>query len=117
LDSSDKVLFQQYAKGDEVKFNLLKPGEYIVRILADNNENKYWDEADFQNEIFAEDSYIYYKVVVVRPLWDSNETWDLKDTRVLDTSKLSVPKNNTAPAQDPNKIDLQSDKAILSPTR
>jgi hypothetical protein len=60
-----------------VKFDILKPGEYIVRILVDNNENG-WDEADFQNETFAEDSYIYYKTAIVRPLWDSNENWDLK---------------------------------------
>jgi uncharacterized protein (DUF2141 family) len=118
LDNSDKVLFQKYTKGDEVKFNILKPGEYIVRILVDNNENKYWDEADFQNDIFAEDSYIYYKVVVVRPLWDSNENWDLKDTRALDTSKISIPKTNTnAPQQDTKKMDLKNNNAVLTPTR
>ena len=118
LDNSDKVLFQKYTKGDEVKFNILKPGEYIVRILVDNNENKYWDEADFQNDVFAEDSYIYYKVVVVRPLWDSNENWDLKDTRALDTSKLSIPKTNTnAPQQDTKKMDLKNNNAVLTPTR
>ncbi|WP_027378877.1 Ig-like domain-containing protein [Chryseobacterium daeguense] len=118
VDSSDKVLFQQYTKGDEVKFNLLKPGEYIVRILVDNNENKYWDEADFLNGVFAEDSYTYYKMVVVRPLWDSNEAWDLKDTRVLDTSKLSVPKTDSQqPKQDLKTKELQTDKAVLTPTR
>ncbi|WP_042720721.1 Ig-like domain-containing domain, partial [Flavobacterium sp. B17] len=83
VDPSDKVLYQKYTKGRDVKFDILKPGEYIVRILVDNNENKYWDEADFVNDVFAEDSYIYYKTAIVRPLWDSNESWDLKDTRVL----------------------------------
>ncbi|SIP91979.1 Ig-like domain-containing protein [Chryseobacterium sp. RU37D] len=119
LDNSNKVLFQKYTKGDEVKFDLLKPGEYIVRILVDNNENKYWDEADFLNDIFAEDSYIYYKVVVVRPLWDSNETWDLKDTRKLDTSKLSIPKTNTNnhPSQDGKKTDLKNNNAVLTPIK
>jgi hypothetical protein len=61
LDSSDKVAYQKYTKGDKVKFDILKPGEYIVRILVDNNENKYWDEADFANETFAEDAYVFYK--------------------------------------------------------
>lgn len=116
LDTSDKVLFQKYTKGSEVKFDILKPGEYIVRILVDNNENGYWDEADFFNGIFAEDSYIYYKTAVVRPLWDSNENWDLKDTRVLDTSKLSLPKTNTTiPQKDINKI--KPDNAVLAPER
>ncbi len=124
VDSSDKVLYQKYTKGSEVKFNILRPGEYIVRILVDNNENRYWDEADFQNGIFAEDAYIYYKPVIVRPLWDSNEDWDLKDTRVLDPSKLSAPKNNTAaPERDPKNLDLNNNdnlrngNSALTPVR
>lgn len=127
VDSSEKVLYQKYTKGTDVKFDILKPAEYIVRILVDNNENKYWDEADFQNDIFAEDSYIYYKTVIVRPLWDSNEKWDLKDTRVLDTSKLDTPKpnNSTAPTPSSNSVtpntgirpELKSDRTLIKPTR
>ncbi|WP_346983424.1 Ig-like domain-containing protein [Chryseobacterium sp. POE27] len=119
VDPSDKVLYQKYTKGSDVKFDILKPGEYIVRILVDNNENKYWDEADFANDVFAEDSYIYYKTAIVRPLWDSNESWDLKDTRVLDTSKLSTPKTENAqtPAKNSTDMDLRSDKSLLTPTR
>lgn len=119
VDPSDKVLYQEYTKGSDVKFDILKPGEYIVRILVDNNENKYWDEADFVNDVFAEDSYIYYKTAIVRPLWDSNESWDLKDTRVLDTSKLSTPKtdNTQTPANNGTSMDLRSDKSLLTPTR
>ena len=67
--------------------------------MVDNNENKYWDEADFQNDVFAEDSYVFYKVVVVRPLWDTNENWDLKDTRTLDS-----PKGAISPAVTPNPV-------------
>lgn len=127
VDSSEKVLYQKYTKGIDVKFDILKPAEYIVRILVDNNENKYWDEADFQNEIFAEDSYIYYKTVIVRPLWDSNEKWDLKDTRVLDTSKLGIQKtdNNTSPTPSSNSAapktgtrpELKTDRGALTPIR
>lgn len=127
VDSSEKVLYQKYTKGSDVKFDILKPAEYIVRILVDNNENKYWDEADFQNEIFAEDSYIYYKTVIVRPLWDSNEKWDLKDTRVLDTSKLGTQKtdNNTSPTPSSNSAapktgtrpELKTDRGALTPIR
>ncbi|MFC5875347.1 Ig-like domain-containing protein [Chryseobacterium arachidis] len=116
VDSSDKVLYQKYTKGSEVKFDILKPAEYIVKILVDNNENKFWDEADFQNNIFAEDSYIFYQTAVVRPLWESNVEWDLNDTRVLDTSKLSFPKN-TEPPKDAKKMDLKSNDALLTPTR
>jgi len=126
LDSSEKVLYQKYTKGDEVKFDILKPAEYIVRILVDNNENKYWDEADFQNDVFAEDSYVFYKVVIVRPLWDTNENWDLKDTRTLDSPKSTVspaaatPTTSTSTENstvDSNTKEIRSKDAILTPVR
>lgn len=89
LDNSEKVVYQQYTKGNNVKFNIIKPGEYIVKILVDNNNNKNWDEADFANEIFAEDSYVFYKMVIARPLWESKEDWDLIDKRVFDGIKAT----------------------------
>ncbi|WP_370900243.1 Ig-like domain-containing protein [Chryseobacterium gossypii] len=115
LDSSEKVLYQKYTQGDQIKFNILKPGEYVVRILVDNNGNKYWDEADFQNEIFAEDSYVFYKVAVVRPLWDTNETWDLKDTRTLDNPKGSIPP--AVPAADASEGQEQDDDTQQGPVQ
>lgn len=117
LDTSEKVIYQKYTKGDAVKFDILKPGEYVVRILVDNNDNKYWDEADFQNDIFAEDSYIFYKAVIVRPLWDSNEDWDIKDTRVLDTKTLNMPKPEIKKTPEKDDRTLKSTNTALQPLR
>ncbi|WP_172281199.1 Ig-like domain-containing protein [Chryseobacterium sp. LAM-KRS1] len=117
LDTSEKVVYQKYTKGDAVKFDILKPGDYVVRILVDNNDNKYWDEADFQNDVFAEDSYIFYKAVVVRPLWDSNEDWDLKDTRVLDTKGLNIPKPVVEKPVEKDNPALKSGNSVLQPVR
>jgi len=94
LDASEKIVYQQYTSGTIVKFDIIKPGDYIVRILVDNNENKYWDEADFVNQVFAEDSYIYYKTVVARPLWETKEDWDLNDKRVFEGIKAPKPKED-----------------------
>ncbi|ASK30970.1 hypothetical protein CEY12_13025 [Chryseobacterium sp. T16E-39] len=117
LDTSEKVIYQKYTQGDRVKFDILKPGEYIVRILVDNNDNKYWDEADFQHDVFAEDSYVFYKVGVVRPLWDSNEEWDLKDTRVLDTKTLNIPKPENKKVPEKDDRTLKSNNTALQPLR
>lgn len=103
LDSGEKPVYQKYTSGNEVTFDILRPGEYILRILVDNNENRYWDEADFENGTFAEDSYIYYKTAVIRPLWTSKETWDLKDTRVFDASKLGTSSNSSIPKNQPTE--------------
>ncbi len=91
LDSSEKAVYQKYTSGAQADFSIVKPGDYIVRILVDNNENNHWDEADFVNETFAEDSYIYYKMVVARPLWETKETWDLNDKRVFEGVKAPKP--------------------------
>ena len=38
-----------------------KPATYIARIRVDNNGNGFWDEADFAQNIAAEDVYILRK--------------------------------------------------------
>lgn len=127
LDSSDKVVYQKYTKGDKVKFNILKPEEYVVRILVDNNNDKYWDEADFATETFAEDAYVFYKKALVRALWETREDWDLKDTRTLDNPKgAPAPPAPDTPAvpeqkektvvQDPKK-EVKSGNAVLTPVK
>lgn len=127
LDSSEKILYQKYTKGNIIKFDILKPEEYIVRILVDNNENKYWDEADFSNETFAEDAYVFYKKAVVRPLWETRENWDLKDTRTLDNPKgnssstaptgLSANQDESVKTEVENKKEIKSDNAIITPVK
>ncbi|WP_153396304.1 Ig-like domain-containing protein [Chryseobacterium vaccae] len=126
LDSSEKVIYSKYITGDKIKFDILKPDEYIVRILVDNNRNKYWDEADFTTETFAEDSYIFYKKAVVRALWETREDWDLKDTRTLDNPKGNTPAQNAVPSstetpketiqKEVNK-ELKSENAVLTPVK
>lgn len=124
LDSADKIVYQKYTKGDKVKFDILKPGEFIIRILVDNNENKYWDEADFTKEIFAEDAYIFYKKVIIRPLWETHEDWDLKDTRTLDSPKTAVTATPAIPSDTQQKPvvqeakkEIKSENAILTPVK
>ncbi|WP_082671917.1 Ig-like domain-containing protein [Chryseobacterium sp. JAH] len=108
LDTSENAVYQQYVSGSEVKFDIVKPGEYIARVLVDNNGNKRWDEADFVNQTFAEDSYIYYKMVVARPLWETREDWDLNDKRVFEGIKVAKPKSSN------EKKDTELDSGLLN---
>lgn len=111
LDTSEKAIYQKFTKGKTVVFDILKPGEYIVKILVDNNGNSYWDEADFENQIFAEDAYLYYKKAIVRPLWESREDWDLKDTRVFDAIKVE----DKTKESSGNKMENLDDNLKLKP--
>ncbi len=107
LNSSEKVIYEQYTSATEIKFPVLKPDEYFVRILVDNNGNGNWDGADFTQRKFAEDVYIFHKKINIRPLWTLEEDWDLKDKRKLDLQKpaTSSPAKPTEATQ-PNRNNL-----------
>jgi uncharacterized protein (DUF2141 family) len=79
LDDKENVVYSVYTENSETKFTELKPATYSVRILADNNNNGYWDEADLAQEIFAEDAYLFPKKLVIKPLWEIVESWDLQN--------------------------------------
>ena len=91
LDATETVKYQQYTNADVVKFDYLLPGEYIVKMLVDNNNNHFWDPASLNENRYAEDYYILYKAAVIRPLWLTKEPWDMKDTRVFDIKTLTNP--------------------------
>ena len=86
LDEQNTVAYQKYTNEDVIKLENLKPGNYKLRILVDNNGNAYWETSDFANQIPAEDAYLYKKLgdkdvmtkINIRPLWEINETWDLE---------------------------------------
>lgn len=78
LNEKGDVVYNRLASGSSVKITEIKPGRYRLRLLADNNGNGYWDEADFVAQTYAEDVYFFTKPIEIRPLWENVETWDLK---------------------------------------
>jgi len=85
LNDNNEPVYQQYTNQAEVKFINLKPASYKLRILVDNNGNGFWDDAVFENDIFAEDAYLFKKSgskdamtkINIRQMWEMNENWDL----------------------------------------
>jgi len=77
LDSKGNMAYSKYTHDSEIRFEMVKPETYSVRILVDNNENGFWDPSDFENGIFAEDIYDFSKKITARPLWDSVEEWEV----------------------------------------
>ncbi|MCD9856630.1 Ig-like domain-containing protein [Epilithonimonas sp. JDS] len=85
LDEKNEPAYQQYTNQADIKFVNLKPGNYKLRILVDNNENGIWDSSDFTTEVLAEDAYLFKKAgeketmskINIRPMWEINENWDL----------------------------------------
>lgn len=77
LDEKGEIAYSKYTQEEQISFVNIKPGDYAVRIKVDNNDNGYWDEADFLNKILAEDVYIFEKELSIRPLWTIEEKWNL----------------------------------------
>lgn len=59
------------------EFNFIDPGEYLFRLLVDENENGKWDSGDFLSGQQPEPIYLYPEVIKTRAMWDSAETWVL----------------------------------------
>lgn len=57
------------------QFNKLYQGEYYLRIIQDENSNKVWDSADFENMIPAE------KIVISGP-YRLEQGWDLLGNKI-----------------------------------
>lgn len=100
INSKSEPIYSRYTTGDEVKFEVVKPDTYGVRILVDNNENGYWDPADFFTDRFAEDIFEFDKKVTARPMWDVVEPWDLNALpRKPGVAPLSQPILSKEPSQ------------------
>jgi uncharacterized protein (DUF2141 family) len=91
LTENGTIAYSKYGLAKQITFKSLKPGQYNLRILVDENENNIWDFSDFEDSVFAEPIFIFEKKIEVRPLWEIRETWDLLNKRPEDVEK---PKNN-----------------------
>lgn len=77
LTEKYQVIESIYGNKDLFEFKNLMPGNYLIRILVDENNNGFWDLADIDNFIPAEKTYQYNNPINVRALWNINETWVL----------------------------------------
>lgn len=69
------VVDEKIGKGRLFDFTYLEPGEYYLRLLVDKNENGIWDSGNLMQQIQPEPVYIYPAKIIVRAMWDSDETW------------------------------------------
>lgn len=69
-----------YATGPQVfEFNNIDPGNYLVRIIFDENENKQWDTGNYLKNIQPEKVSYYPGPIEMRANWEKIETFNLLD--------------------------------------
>lgn len=78
MDEKEAVLNEKHLVNSEVIFyELLKPGNYKFKLIADENNNGKWDTGKFLLKQQAEKTYYFPSVLTVRSNWDMDEIWDL----------------------------------------
>lgn len=76
----EKVIRQNYVPSNgKMAFRYLKPSEYMIRIVADNNRNGKMDLGNYEKKIQPETQAYYMDKVAVRANWDIKVEFDVND--------------------------------------
>lgn len=73
-------------------FDFLKPDKYIVKLIADTNNNNKWDTGNIDKNIQPEAVYYFPKVINIKSNWELKENWN-----------ISLPVNGPKDIVDPDK--------------
>ena len=66
LNESDKPVKEAYAKNNQATFHYIKPGNYYLRLIVDDNDNGKWDTGDYATQRQPEAVYYYPRLSSVR---------------------------------------------------
>ena len=80
LSSDSRVERQQRVNAScRADFFYIKPGKYYLRAFNDRNLNGRWDTGDFFKQQEPEEVYYYPTEIEVRPNWDIEQVWRVKE--------------------------------------
>lgn len=72
-----EVIAEQYLlSSNTVKFNTLKPGSYLLRLIYDRNENRVWDTGNFLDRKQPEVVVYYPEPITIRANWDDTYSFN-----------------------------------------
>ncbi len=70
LDKQGVKVQQEIKDVVDYTFNNVKPGEYLIRVFIDNNNNGTWDPGNIFESIEPEDVFFFHEVISVRANWE-----------------------------------------------
>ncbi len=81
MDKNEEVLQERIVRSaEQIVYEYLKPGEFIIKAICDSNKNGKWDTGDYLKKIQPERVYYFPKTIEVRSNWEIEEEWDLSVT-------------------------------------
>ncbi len=76
LSSQGKIIAERtYSNSLNTSFKRLKPGEYRVEVIFDENENGIWDTGIYREKVQPEKRSIYPEEIEVRSNWEFELEW------------------------------------------
>lgn len=79
LMQNNEVVKKFYKKNNYTfNINYLKPGDYQIKLIIDNNSNKKWDTGNYQTNTQPERVVIYNEKITIRENWDNEIKWEVK---------------------------------------
>jgi len=77
-DEKGIVKTEKYSTSEnKLRFELVSPGKYLIRVIYDTNENGKWDTGNYLKKIKPEEIIYFPNLIEIRPNWDINETFIL----------------------------------------
>ncbi len=79
-DKKNKIVSEEYLMSNvPVFFDFIKKGDYYIRLIFDENENRKWDTGNYLQGLQPEKVLYYPSVLEVRANWSLNESFILGD--------------------------------------
>ena len=78
-DKEGKVKATAYSEKETViNFDALEPALYTLRVIYDDNKNKYWDTGSYMEKRQSEEVIYFPKEIDVRANWDVEQPFNLR---------------------------------------
>lgn len=65
------------AANDVLNFSFIPPGNYKIKVICDENQNKKWDTGDYIKKVQPEKVFIDPASIVVKANWDTDIEWEV----------------------------------------
>jgi ABC-2 type transport system permease protein len=102
LDRQEKVVRSlKVPRNGKMGFRYIRPGDYIIRIVDDKNNNGEWDTGNFELGLQPENIYYYPETVSVRANWDHIINWEPKLFDIYDFVQRMRSKQSSSAARRP----------------
>lgn len=79
LDKSEKVLRREDVVGGIADCLNMKPGEYYLRLILDEDEDFQWTTGCFEAKRQPEQVFYLNKKISLRANWEVNENWNIRE--------------------------------------